>query len=124
MIFELDFNSEEALYLQVYNQIVLEIARNNLKNGQSLPSVRRLADEIGVNMHTVNKAYSILRDEGYLQLDRRHGAVVAVEIERKDEELQSIVDELQLTIAKGICKGIGKEEMQKLVSNVYDMFEQ
>ena len=60
MIIEIDFNSEEAIYMQLRNQIVLGIATAQLSEGDSLPSVRSLAEEIGINMHTVNKAYTVL----------------------------------------------------------------
>ena len=76
MFIELDFNSNEAIYMQLRNQIILGIAQDKIKNGESLPSVRQLAEDIGVNMHTVNKAYALLRNDGYLKLDRRKGAVV------------------------------------------------
>ena len=59
MILEIDFNSDEALYIQLRNQIVIGIATSQLSAGDSLPSVRQLADRVGINMHTVNKAYGI-----------------------------------------------------------------
>ena len=83
MHFEIDFNSEEAIYMQLRNQIILQIAKETIKDGESLPSVRQLANSLGVNMHTVNKAYTILKQDGYLKLDRRKGAVVCVEITDK-----------------------------------------
>jgi len=61
MIIEIDFNSEEALYLQLRNQIVMGIATAKFQEGDVLPSVRQLADDIGINMHTVNKAYTVLK---------------------------------------------------------------
>lgn len=67
MILEVDFNSEEALYIQLRNQIIVGIATNRLKEGESLPSVRQLAESIGINMHTVNKAYTVLKQEGFGQ---------------------------------------------------------
>lgn len=73
MIIEIDFNSEEALYLQLRNQIVLGIATAQFREGDSLPSVRNMAETIGINMHTVNKAYSVLKQEGYVKVDRRRG---------------------------------------------------
>ena len=74
MIIEIDFNSSEAIYMQLRNQIILGIATSQLQEGESLPSVRQLADHIGINMHTVNKAYTVLKQEGFLKLDRRKGA--------------------------------------------------
>ena len=97
MIIEIDFNSEEALYLQLRNQIILGIATSRFQEGDTLPSVRQLADEIGINMHTVNKAYSVLRQEGFVKVDRRKGAVIALDmdkirtIEEMDEQLRVIL---------------------------------
>ena len=59
MIVEIDFNSEEALYIQLINQIIIGIATDQIREGDTLPSVRQLVDNIGINMHTVNKAYSL-----------------------------------------------------------------
>ena len=64
MYIEIDFNSEEALYIQLRNQIIYGIATRQYKEGDELPSVRQLAETIGINMHTVNKAYAVLRQEG------------------------------------------------------------
>ena len=82
MIIEIDFNSDEALYLQLRNQIILGIATSQFREGDSLPSVRQLADSIGINMHTVNKAYTVLKQEGFVKVDRRKGAVIAIDIDR------------------------------------------
>lgn len=123
MILEIDFNSDEAIYVQLRNQIVLGIACAEFTDGQSLPSVRQLAQILGVNMHTVNKAYSILREEGYLKLDRRKGAVISVETEEKQKELDSIAQQLQLLIAQAICKGISKDEMCDLVECMYQKLD-
>ena len=80
MVIEIDFNSEEAIYMQLRNQIILGIASDQFEEGEVLPSVRQLADMIGINMHTVNKAYTVLKQEGFVQVDRRRGAVIALNI--------------------------------------------
>ena len=67
MIVEIDFNSDEAIYIQLRNQIIIGIATERLREGETLPSVRQLADDIGINMHTVNKAYSVLKQERFCQ---------------------------------------------------------
>lgn len=76
MIIEIDFNSDEALYMQLRNQIILGIATSQYQEGEALPSVRSLADTIGINMHTVNKAYSVLKQEGFVKVDRRRGVII------------------------------------------------
>ena len=82
MYIEIDFGSDEALYIQLRNQIILGIATNRFHEGDVLPSVRQLADTIGINMHTVNKAYTVLKQEGYVKVDRRKGAVSLLTRER------------------------------------------
>ena len=64
MLVSIDFESDEAIYIQIRNQIVMGIANEELHEGDSLPSVRQMAEYTGINMHTVNKAYGILKDEG------------------------------------------------------------
>lgn len=115
---EVDFNSEEALYLQIRNQIILGIAMRQFQEGDSLPSVRQLADAVGINMHTVNKAYTVLRQEGYVRVDRRKGAVIAVDSDRM-QTLAELKKELQVILAKSSCKNISREEMHELVEEIY-----
>lgn len=77
MLMTIDGSAAEPLYLQIRNQIVAGIATGALEPGQSLPSVRALASDLGINLHTVNKAYAVLRDEGYVTMRGRAGAVIA-----------------------------------------------
>ena len=122
MYIEIDFSSDEALYIQLRNQIILGIATNRFHEGDVLPSVRQLADTIGINMHTVNKAYAMLRQEGYLKLDRRKGAVISVQISDKSEEMMKVNGYMQMIVAQAICKEITKDEMKQLVEEMYDTF--
>lgn len=77
MILRIDHGAAEPLYVQIRNQIVVAIARGELQAGDGLPSVRALASDLGINLHTVNKAYAMLRDEGYVVVRGRSGAYVA-----------------------------------------------
>lgn len=121
VVLTIDFNSDEAIYIQLRNQIIVGIATDRIKEGDSLPSVRQLADHIGINMHTVNKAYSVLRQEGFVKLDRRKGAVVALDI-NKIEALEEMRRDMEVVLAKGICKGIQKEDVFQLVNQIYDIY--
>lgn len=121
MIIEIDFSSEEALYLQLRNQIVLGIATAQFREGDSLPSVRNMAETIGINMHTVNKAYSVLKQEGYVKVDRRRGAVIAIDMNRLEAAAQ-LRRELQVLIARGSCKGITKEDFHQLIDDIYEEY--
>lgn len=122
MFIEIDFNSDEAIYVQLRNQIILGIATSRLREGDSLPSVRQLAEEIGINMHTVNKAYTVLKQEGLIQLDRRRGAVVAVDRD-KLQALEDMRCQLNVVLAKGRCKNITKEEVYVLVDEIYKTYQ-
>lgn len=121
MYIEIDFNSDEALYMQIRNQVILGIATSEFREGDSLPSVRQLADNIGINMHTVNKAYSVLKQEGYVKVDRRHGAVIAVDINHVND-LAKIKADLIVTLAKASCKNITKAEIHALIDDIYDEY--
>jgi len=121
MILRIDFNSDEALYMQLRNQIIIGIATGSIREGDTLPSVRQLADNISINMHTVNKAYSVLRQEGFVKLDRRRGAVVVLEY-NKQQVLEEMERELAVEIAKCVCKGVQREELHKLVDEIYDLY--
>jgi len=119
MIIKIDFNSEEAIYLQLRNQIILGIATSQLCEGDSLPSVRQLADTIGINMHTVNKAYSVLKQEGFVKVDRRRGAVIALDVD-KMRTMAELKAQLKVILAKGSCKNISREEIHALIDEIYE----
>jgi len=122
MIIEIDFNSDEAIYVQLCNQIILGIATSQFREGEQLPSVRQLAETIGINMHTVNKAYSILQQDGFVKIDRRRGAIIAIDI-NKLKALKEAREELAVVLARGICKGIGRDDIHALVDELYDNYE-
>ena len=97
MVIEIDFNSDEALYMQLRNQIILGIATSQYQEGEALPSVRSLADTIGINMHTVNKAYSVLKQE-------------------------MIQKELRVLLAQASCKNISREEIHDMIDTIYNEY--
>ena len=121
MIVEIDFNSEEALYIQLINQIIIGIATDQIREGDTLPSVRQLADNIGINMHTVNMAYSVLKQEGFLRVDRRRGAVIALDTD-KMRTISEMRRDLSVILARGVCKNVSREEVHNLVDSIYDAF--
>lgn len=121
MYIVIDFNSDEAIYMQLRNQIIMGIATEQIKEGDALPSVRQLADEIGINMHTVNKAYSVLRQEGFIKLDRRKGAVICLELD-KLVAMEELSDAMKVVVARAMCKNISRQEMHNILDIVIDGF--
>ena len=122
MYIEIDFDSDEAIYRQLCRQIIMQIATNELREGDSLPSVRDMAQEIGINMHTVNKAYSVLKEEGFLTVDRRRGAVVFIDKE-KARATQELRNDLTIALAKASCKHITREDVHDLIDEICEEYE-
>ena len=103
MLIEIDFNSSEAIYVQLQNQIIMGIATDMIREGDTLPSVRQLADTVGINMHTVNKA------------------VVAIDAD-KAQAMLKLREKLAILLAKGCCKNIGREDVHALVDEIFDEY--
>ena len=122
MVIKIDFQSDEALYIQLRNQIILGIATSTLREGDVLPSVRQLAEDIGINMHTVNKAYSVLRQEGFVTIDRRRGAIVSLDVD-KLQALDEMQKNLRVLLAKGRCKNITRQEIHDMVDGIFDGYD-
>jgi len=121
MIIKIDFNSNEAIYIQLYNQIILGIATSALREGDTLPSVRQMAETLGINMHTVNKAYAVLRQEGFIRLDRRSGAVIAVDMDRIKAR-QNLKMRMRILLAQSRCKGLTRREVHELVDEIFEEY--
>ena len=121
MLIKIDFNSDEAIYIQLRNQIIVGIATNRLKEGESLPSVRQLAESIGINMHTVNKAYTVLKQEGFVKVDRRRGAVIAIDADRISD-LEQMRESLRVILARASCRNISREEVHALIDEIYEEY--
>lgn len=114
-----DFESKTPIYQQLRDQIVVGIAEGKLKPGEKLPAIRALADESGINMMTVSKAYQILNNEGYIVTDRRKGTLISgreMNKQPKEETLRGlrvIISELQLS-------GLTKDEVLTLCREYYE----
>ena len=119
MYITIDFNSDEAIYVQLCNQIIMQIATEQIREGDNLPSVREMADNIGINMHTVNKAYSILKQQGYLTLDRIKGAVISLNPD-KYKAMMELQNTLRVLMAQAICKDISRDEVHDLIDVIFD----
>lgn len=119
MIIELDLNSSTPIYVQLRNQIVMGIGRGELKLGESLPTVRQLAQDIGVNTMTGNKAYQILKTEGYIKIDRRHGAIVSDNIDMDIVFREKLENELELLLAEAAINGMDKRDFLSMCNEIY-----
>ena len=121
MLIEINTTGTLPIYEQLRNQIVLGIASKRLMPGEALPSVRRLAADLGINFHTVNKAYTMLQDEGYIVVDRRKGALVAHDITGSEMFHAGLMQKLTLASAEAICRGMDEKEFAELCVGRYRM---
>ena len=121
MIIQLDMQSDIPIYTQLINQIIEGIASGKLQPGEDLPSVRSMASDIGVNLHTVNKAYTLLKQEGFIQVHRQKGVVIQPDgmPAVTPEYTQKQKSQLKPIIAEAICRGMGKEELLHIVDQLY-----
>ncbi|MGN0979922.1 MAG: GntR family transcriptional regulator [Candidatus Avoscillospira sp.] len=119
MLLRLDFSIDTPIYQQIRNQIVRGIAAGDLKPGDQLPPIRTLAEDCGVNMMTVSKAYQQLKQEGYLKTDRRAGTVVCPRLPSSCLPEQTRAA-LELALAEAKAAGTPLEEILALCRKQYD----
>jgi len=119
MIIAINEYSDIPIYIQIRNQIVLGISDGRLAPGEQLPTVRGLAEEMGINSMTVNKAYQMLKQEGYIYTDRRNGAKVRERLEFAPELSIESKEQLQRVISEAKVRGITKEEFYKLCEEFF-----
>lgn len=122
MLISLKLESEVPLYEQLRNEIVLGIAKGQLQPDEKLPTVRQLADELGINNMTVNKAYALLKQEGYLVIDRRHGAKVSLPFIKQTPHTapsKQLEQKLELMVAEAALHGVTADSFHKLCSSIY-----
>jgi len=124
MILKIDFDSEQPLYTQLRDQIVKGIAAGSLKEGESLPSVRQMAEDLGINLHTVNKAYSILEQDGFLAMYQRKNALVQKLPLKPDKSfLKKLPNQLKPIIAEAYCRNISEPEFIAICKDIFSSFE-
>ena len=118
MKFEIDHNSEESKYIQLHDRIITMIASGKLSEGDVLPSVREMAEILDINFHTVNKAYTLLRDEGYVAMYPRTGTVIELSFNKKSCRTE-IDRNIKLIAAKAKCMDMDVEELHRMIDSDY-----
>jgi DNA-binding transcriptional regulator YhcF (GntR family) len=119
LIIRIDTQDVSPIYEQLRDQIVFGIAAKKLAPGEALPSVRRLAADLGVNFHTVNKAYATLCNEGYIVMDRRKGAVVAQTSAGDEVFFARLSQRLSLAAAEALCREMSETEFTAFCADCY-----
>lgn len=121
MILKIDMTGDIPIYQQIRNQIVFGVAKGNMIAGDSLPTVRQLANDIGVNPMTVNKAYTLLKDEGIIVIDRRHGAKISSLGMKGNAFDPDFNHRAELLISEARMKGASKQDAKRHISDIIDL---
>lgn len=111
MLFRIDPGRDQPLFEQIAGAVRAQIADGTVTSGQRLPSAKDLAEQLGVNLHTVLKAYQALRDEGLVELRRGRGAVVA----QRAATLGGLSDAVDRILADAGAAGLGVEAVVALM---------
>ena len=124
MLLTIAFESDTPLYQQIKNQIITGIAQGKLRPGESLPSVRQLAADIGINFHTVNKVYQQLKQENWVVIHRKSGVIINPDLHLQADEAyrESLKETLEVLFAEAHLRGMTLEESQQLIETLYRSF--
>lgn len=124
MYINLNFESSKPIYTQLVEQIIAGIAREELLPGERLPSVRSLAADIGINMHTVNKAYQELREREFILIHRQRGVVVHPDGTPDADEafIKELAKSFHPLVAESICRNLSNQELVKLLTDIYEQY--
>ncbi|MBC1986299.1 GntR family transcriptional regulator [Listeria sp. FSL L7-0229] len=122
MLLAIDLQSDEPIYTQICNQIIEGMAKRELLPGDKLPSVRSLGADIGINFHTVNKAYQILKQEGLIQIHRQKGVVIHPDgVAKADEQyFMKLQTKLRPLIAESVVRGVTEEKWLEVSKAIFD----
>ena len=127
MIIKINTLSQIPLYLQLRNQIVKGIGKGELTEGESLPTVRQMAADLGINTMTVSKAYQLLKAEGFIETDRKKGSVVCIPEEEYPTQQaafeEKLEDELELLTAEAKIRGMDKGQFIQFCQHIFEEME-
>ncbi|WP_312097781.1 GntR family transcriptional regulator [Niallia sp.] len=119
MYIQINPDIEMPIYEQLTMQIMIGIIRKDLQNGDTLPSVRSLAADLGVNMHTVNKSYHELENKGLIEIIPKSGAIIRTTNRKPSEEEQDrIENSLKPIVVEALALGMNEEELISLMQSI------
>ncbi|MBG9456505.1 GntR family transcriptional regulator [Lysinibacillus sphaericus] len=111
---KIDSKSNIPFYQQLTQQLLLEIVRGNLQNGDPLPSIRDLAAETNLNLHTVHKSYKDLQKKGIIDIKPNSKAIVIKSAEAKSVDLQQISIKVEQIMCEAYVLGIREHQLQQM----------
>jgi DNA-binding transcriptional regulator YhcF (GntR family) len=110
--------SEKSIYQQIYDNIITGIVSGKLREGTILPSARQLSASLGINFHTVNKAYNILKNDGFLILNRKKEFVVQKKTGEDTNFVNRWKEEEKKLINEALANGLSENEIITIFKNI------
>jgi len=113
---KMDITSNIPFYQQLTQQLLLAIATGNLQHGDQLPSIRDLAEQTNLNLHTVHKSYKELQKKGVITIKPRSKTFLINEnaTETQNANLLQIAMKLEQIIIEAYVLGIGEQQLKQL----------
>lgn len=90
----LKLTTRQPVYVQIATYVKLQILRGNATSGDRLPSRREVAAQLQVNPNTVQKAFRLMEDEGYVRTSSTLGSVIEVDEAMLDRIRMEMTQEL------------------------------
>lgn len=120
MFIEIEPDSAVPIYLQLAQQIMEGVANDQLKPGEALPSVRSFAADLGMNMHTVNKAYHYLEEKQMIEIMPKKGVFIHPDGVRRatEQDCKRIEQELRPILTEALCLQMDKDELLRLTEKL------
>ena len=125
MLFHLNFKSGKPVYLQVVEQVRAAAAAGALKDGEPLPSIRPLAEELRVNRNTIAKAYAELENQGVIETIAGKGCFIRGNASpyRKEVRHQLLADSIDDAVIQAHHLQVGRPEFLRLAEERFDALE-
>ncbi len=120
MFIKIDLSSDIPIYIQLKNEIIKAIVNGELKEGDILPSVRNLAEQLGINLHTVNKAYNLLKEDGFIILNRKKKAIISMGNKKSEKDFLKLEELLTPIVNEYYCKQFNKEDFINIITTIFD----
>jgi GntR family transcriptional regulator len=125
MLIQLNFRSGKPVYLQIVDQIKAAVVAGVLRKGESLPSIRPLAEELRVNRNTIAKAYTELEHQGVIEAEPGKGCFIKAPgtTLKKEHCRKVLLEEVDSFLVQALHFQFSPEEILELIRKRLEQLE-
>jgi len=125
MQFQLNYKSGKPVYLQLVDQVKAAVASGAAQAGDSLPSIRPLAEDLRVNRNTIAKAYAELESQGVIETSAGKGCFVSGNASalRKDARVKLLTEEIDQAVVQAHHLQVSRNDFLRLAGERFESFE-